>query len=173
MSFHFVSFHFDARLVCRLRERHNSGNAMVASEPQPFAQCQRVVGYVSRLSEDGQFMANRRLLISEALTPLEGTGDTRRMGLGEPGLPAGFEWRGNGHAIRELVAAWKQSDREGGSGQRYLRRHYYRLRMDDGATWTVYFTRQSAKRGSRVPRWFLYTIERFADRAHDAGSPDP
>jgi hypothetical protein len=41
----------------------------------------------------------------------------------------------------------------------YLRRHCFKLRMDDGAVWSVYFVRQTPKSGSVRTRWFLYTID--------------
>jgi hypothetical protein len=99
-------------------------------------------------------------LISEPIEPLAGTFDTAAMARGEPGLPVGFRWRGRVHRIVELLAAWKKSSREGGVGELYLRRHCYRLRMDDGAIWEIYFTRQAqagpSRRAARQ-RWFLYT----------------
>jgi hypothetical protein len=100
-------------------------------------------------------------LISEPITPRAGTFDTARMGRGEPGLPAGFTWRGRSLEIIEELRAWKQPSREGAraGGDLYLRRHYYRLRMDDGAVWTVYFVRQAPRSGNDKARWFLYTIE--------------
>lgn len=96
-------------------------------------------------------------LISEPLLPLAGSFDTRAMGRGEPGLPTGFIWRERTYSIALVLETWKQSEREGGSGELYLRRHYFRLRMDDGSIWTVYFVRQTPKSGNVKQRWFLYT----------------
>ena len=83
------------------------------------------------------------------------------MARGEPGLPAGFTWRGNTYDISETIKTWKHSESEGGraGGERYLRRHYYRLKMSDESIWTVYFTRQPAASGSAKSRWFLYTVD--------------
>lgn len=99
--------------------------------------------------------------VSEPITPCAGASDVRAMGRGEPGLPAAFEWRSERRGIAEVLEQWKQSAREGGraSGELYLRRHYYRLKMSDGASWTVYFIRQAPKSGSAKRRWFLYSIE--------------
>ncbi len=101
-------------------------------------------------------------LISEPVTPRIGTFDATRMARGEPGLPAGFNWRGHWIDILEVLEAWKDSSREGGhaGGELYLRRHYYKLRMGDGRIWTVYFVRQTPRSGNPRNRWFLYTIER-------------
>jgi len=69
------------------------------------------------------------------------------------------------HEVVERTAQWKHSSREGSraQGELYLRRHYYKLRMSDGAVWTVYFTRQPSPSGSPKHRWFLYEIDRGAD----------
>lgn len=98
-------------------------------------------------------------LISEAITPFAGTFDATAMGRGEPGLPAGFSWRDRDYAITRVLQAWKHSSREGSTaqGQLYLRQHRYKLLMDDGSTWEVYFVRQTPKTGSPKKRWFLYT----------------
>lgn len=100
-------------------------------------------------------------LISEPITPCAGTFDTSRMARGEPGLPTGFTWRGRTADVVEELASWKQSSREGArsGGDLYLRRHYYKLRMSDGALWTVYFVRQPPRSGNAKMRWFLYTVE--------------
>lgn len=90
--------------------------------------------------------------ISEPLRPLRGTFDTRAMGTGLPGLPAGFTWRATAYTVIAVVAAWKASAPS--SGQLYLRRHYYRLRMSDGRTWTVYFLRHAYGDAARK-RWYL------------------
>ena len=100
-------------------------------------------------------------LVSESITPLAGTFDAAGMGRGEPGLPTGFTWRGETCDVVELLETWKHSSREGGraSADLYLRRHYYRLRMSDASTRTVYFVRQAARSGNPKKRWFLYTVE--------------
>lgn len=99
-------------------------------------------------------------LISEPITPEAGTFDTSAMGRGEPGLPTAFTWRGRSAKVAEVLRVWKQSSREGGraGGELYLRRHYYELRMADGAVWTVYFLRQPPRSGNARARWFLYTV---------------
>ncbi|MHC4471755.1 MAG: DUF6504 family protein [Planctomycetota bacterium] len=98
--------------------------------------------------------------VSEALEPLPGAFETGDMGRGEPGLPLGFRWRGEERRIAERLARGKQTSRA--EGELYVRRHTFRLRMDDGAVWNVYFLRQSAKGASRAGkrmRWFLLSTE--------------
>jgi len=99
--------------------------------------------------------------VSEPITPHRGTFDIAAMGRGLPGLPAGFDWHGEPFDITEVVESWKQSAPEGGrpGGERYLRRHYYRLRMSDASIWTVYFIRHTPRSGSPRLRWFLHMRE--------------
>jgi hypothetical protein len=100
--------------------------------------------------------------VSEPITPHAGTFDAAAMATGLPGLPRGFTWRGAAYRIDEQLETWKASAPEGGrpGGERYLRRHYFRLRMSDGAVWTVYFVRQAPRSGPAKLRWFLYLVER-------------
>lgn len=111
-----------------------------------------------RFLERADFMVE---LISEPITPHPGTFDALAMGRGEPGLPAGFDWRGQSFEVLEVIRRWKDSSREGGRavGSLYLRRHCFLLRMSDGRHWSVYFLRQTPKAGDAKARWFLYTIE--------------
>ena len=98
--------------------------------------------------------------ISEPLTPLPGAFDVAVMVRGEPGLPAGFTWRNRECRITETLAAGKTTDDS--EGEAYVRRHTWRLRMDDGSIWRVYFLRQPSKGASprqRRQRWYLQSIE--------------
>ncbi len=97
--------------------------------------------------------------ISEPIQPAAGTFDPRAMACGEPGLPTHFTWRGATYEIVDLLEEWKTSDREGGSGELYLRRHWYKLRTDPDAIMTIYCQRQASSRASAKKRWWLYTVE--------------
>jgi hypothetical protein len=100
--------------------------------------------------------------VSEPIVPLAGTFRSTDMAQGLPGLPRGFSWRGAGYVVTAEVGSWKESGPERGRlhGERYLRRHYFRLRMQDGAIWTVYFLRHVSPSASRKRRWFLYGVEK-------------
>ncbi len=77
---------------------------------------------------------------------------------GEPGLPPGFVWRDAEYRVVERLDEGKTHSPD--RGEMYVRRHTWRLRMDDGSTWEVYFLRQPPKRGARTrtaARWFLKT----------------
>ena len=109
--------------------------------------------------------------VSEQITPTEGRFDAGAMARGEPGLPAGFTWRGTSYEIVARLEQWKDTSAEGGrpGGEVYLRRHYYRIRMSDGAVWTVYFTRQAPKSGPAQARWFLYTVDENSTKSAPPG----
>lgn len=102
--------------------------------------------------------------VSQSIRPVGGPADAHAMARGEPALPAAFEWGGREYRIVECLERWKFSSREGAhaQGELYLRRHYFRVRVDDGCVWTVYFVRQTPKSGSPRRRWFLLEID---DRA--------
>lgn len=101
--------------------------------------------------------------VSEPVTPDPGTFDTGAMAAGQAGLPTGFTWRGRHYAVRQLLEDWKQSESSGRTGgQRYYRKHYFRVRTADGATLTLYAVRQVKPGESGRRRWWLYTIERPA-----------
>lgn len=110
--------------------------------------------------------------ISEPIRPWKGTGDPLAMSRGEPGLPAGFDWRAQRARVAERLDAWKTTSPESGrrGNEVYLRRHYFRLRMESGAVWVVYFVRQTPRSGSARQRWFLFSIEPDS-RAPDAPPP--
>jgi hypothetical protein len=111
--------------------------------------------------------------ISEPVTALAGQFDAHSMATGVPGLPGGFTWRGLDCLIVERLDQWKQSSPEGGraGGEVYLRRHYFRLRMNDGAIWTVYFVRVATAGRNPRSRWFLYSIERLGPQGRSSPPP--
>ena len=97
--------------------------------------------------------------VSEAIDPVAGGGETRAMVRGEPGLPAGFVWRGTEYRVAERLEIGKTTGLD--MGEAYVRRHTFRLRMDDDSVWNVYFLRQppKASRAAKPKRWYLKTIE--------------
>ena len=97
--------------------------------------------------------------VSEPLTPIGGTISTADLARAEPSLPEGFVWRGR--ECRIVGVLEKSRSYRIDMGDKYLARHLWRLRMEDGAIWNVYFARHSPGRKRRVaePRWFLKTVE--------------
>lgn len=96
--------------------------------------------------------------ISEPITPAPGTADARAMGRGEPGLPTRFTWRDTEYTVAEVINVSKSSSREGGTGDLYLRRHWYTIRTTSGDIMTLYCERQARDRQRAKSRWFLYTL---------------
>ena len=99
--------------------------------------------------------------VSEAIKPVAGSCDAAAMSRGAPGLPAGFVWRGKEYTVTDVVEAWKESGpcRSGG-GERYLRKHWWRIRTGNGVEVVVYFERQARSKGQDKTRWWLYSVDR-------------
>ena len=99
--------------------------------------------------------------ISEPIRPVEGGFDTGGMARGEPGLPHKFHWRKKEYVVAEVLERWKEhGDCRHGSGERYVRKHGYRVRTTDGVVFRLYFQR-SAGRGKLATgaRWRIKSIE--------------
>ena len=99
--------------------------------------------------------------VSESITPDEGTFDRRPMGRAEPGLPAGFIWRDKHFVIVDCLSRWKQSQAENHTrfGERYLRKHFYRVRTDTDEVMILYCQRHTKTGQNPKRRWWLYGIE--------------
>jgi hypothetical protein len=96
--------------------------------------------------------------VSEAITPVGQTVNTRLMASGEPGLPGRFAWRGTEYTIAAVLRTWKQSGPcHHGSGERYLRKHWFEVLTTSGHRMTIYFERQARRGSSAKARWWLYT----------------
>ncbi len=99
--------------------------------------------------------------ISEPIVPVEASFDTAGMARGEPGLPRKFRWRQKEFQVAEILDQWKDhGDCRNGSGERYVRKHSYRVRVTDGDIFRLYFQR-SVGRGKILgqPRWWIHSIE--------------
>ena len=98
--------------------------------------------------------------VSEPLTPLDGSFDTALMAQGEPGLPHHFRWRKKEWHVSVILEKWKDhGDCTHGSGERYVRRHFYRVQTAEGPVLRIYFQRTFG-RGRRTPcRWWIASIE--------------
>jgi phosphoribosylglycinamide formyltransferase-1 len=103
---------------------------------------------------------DREEFVSEELKPMAGTADTAAMSRGEAGLPGRFTWRGREYRVAGVIRKWKSSGpcRSGG-GERYLRRHWYRVLTEPPAIMTVYYERQARLPKRPKARWWIYTVE--------------
>jgi hypothetical protein len=103
--------------------------------------------------------------VSEPITPVAGTFDAAGMTRAEPGLPERFVWRENEYAVAEILEAWKESGPcRNGSREQYLRKHWYRIRTQNGLEMTLYFERQARSKAQSKARWWVYTIKRLMQR---------
>ena len=102
-----------------------------------------------------------KTFIGEPLEPV-GDFDATRMSRGEPGLPEKFRRGQTVLEIRDLLEQWKgYGDCKHGSGERYVRKHFFRARTAAGEIVTVYFQRTFGKATPKTKsRWWLYTIEK-------------
>jgi phosphoribosylglycinamide formyltransferase-1 len=98
--------------------------------------------------------------VCEELIPVTGSGDAAMMSHGEPGLPGRFTWRGVAYEVVGVIETWKtQGPCRHGSGEMYLRRHWYRIQVRPHRIMTVYCDRQAKNRRKPKSRWWVYTVE--------------
>ena len=98
--------------------------------------------------------------VSEPITPVAGSFASASMAAGEPGLPSRFVWRATEYEVLQVLEAWKTLGQcTHGSGELYVRRHWFRVVTADGAEMELYFDRQPRVR-QRMQRWWLATIVR-------------
>ena len=100
--------------------------------------------------------------VSEAIKPVPGAMDVSGMLRGEPGLPKRFVWREQEYVVAEVLERWKESSpcRSGGR-ERYLRKHWFRIRTTTGDEMKIYFERQPRSGREAKSRWWLYTVSRI------------
>ncbi len=98
-------------------------------------------------------------LISEALRPLfAGDGVDSPVTAGDPLLPRAFVWRGATYPVLAVLNAGRGlGPCTHGSGERYVRKHWYRIATAGGLVMRVYFERRP-RRGAAMTRWWLYSI---------------
>jgi len=96
--------------------------------------------------------------VSEPVIPVAGSFDTSSMTTGEPGLPARFAWRGAEYEIARVLEKWKTTGPcRHGSGEQYVRRHWFRVETTDQCVMELYFDRQPRSR-QKMQRWWLATV---------------
>lgn len=96
--------------------------------------------------------------VSEAIRPVVATCDTTRMGIGEPGLPREFTWRGRTVAVAAVLRAWRETGPcRHGSRELYVRKHWFEVVTVSNGTMKIYFDRQP-RAGRERARWWLFSI---------------
>ena len=97
--------------------------------------------------------------IGAAIRPLEGTFDATRMSSGGPGLPREFRWGPQTIRVARVVRTWRETGPcHHGSGEAYVRKHWFEVLTESGDTMKIYFERQARSRSKRN-RWWLFTVE--------------
>ena len=100
------------------------------------------------------------VFISEPIAVVGGEFDTAGMARGEPGVPLRFRWREKEYAVAAVLEKWKDhGDCRNGSGERYVRRHYFRIRTTAGEILQLYFQRSVGRGGMPKARWWLHRAE--------------
>lgn len=114
---------------------------------------------MKRVSPEGWNPEAGEQLISEPITPAAGTMDVSAMTRGEPGLPRKFTWRDKECEVAEVLERWKDTGPcWSGSGERYVRKHWFRVRTTDGLVMKLYFERQARSKALRKKRWWLHSV---------------
>ncbi|HNS21062.1 MAG TPA: DUF6504 family protein [Sedimentisphaerales bacterium] len=99
--------------------------------------------------------------VSEPIQPVAGTFNTTGMARGEPGLPQRFVWRGVEYTVAAVLQVWKEDGPcRHGSGEMYLRKHWFKIATEQGPQMTLCFERQAKSKRQNKLRWWLYTIDR-------------
>lgn len=96
--------------------------------------------------------------IAEPITPAEGSFTAAAMAAGEPGCPHRFRWRDDDYEVAQVLETWKTTGPcRHGSGERYVRKHWFRVLTTDGTEMEIYFDRQ-ARSSKKSRRWWLATV---------------
>ncbi len=102
--------------------------------------------------------------LSAAIQPVVETLDAARMSTGEPGLPRQFRWKSQTIQIAQVLKTWRETGPcHHGSGETYVRKHWFEVLTDSGETMKIYFERQPRSRRNKR-RWWLFTIETLDGR---------
>jgi len=100
----------------------------------------------------------RETFVGEGITPEDQSFTASAMATGKPGLPRTFSWKGRRFCVLEVLEEWKDTgDCRHGSGERYVRKHWFRIRTTDALEMKIYFERQG--RSSGGSRWRLYSMQ--------------
>ncbi len=104
-----------------------------------------------------------RKFVSAPLLP-GGEGFIREAIGKEPPVPRAFLWGERTLRVAAVTRSWRSTKTD--RGDAYLKRHWFELKTDEGATIEVYYDRE-ARRG--VPQWWLYTVDDSAT-SHQEGA---
>jgi hypothetical protein len=99
----------------------------------------------------------KETFIGEGIKPEDVSFSASATAMGKPGLPREFSWKGKKFSVIEVLEEWKEAgDCRHGSGERYVRKHWFRIKTGEDQEMKIYFERQS--RSSGGSRWRLYSV---------------
>jgi Family of unknown function (DUF6504) len=99
----------------------------------------------------------KETFVGEEIIPEDMSFSLSPMAMGKPGLFRTFSWRGRRFSVITLLEEWKNAGNcRHGSGERYVRKHWFRVRTSEELEMKIYFERQG--RSSGGSRWRLYSI---------------
>ena len=97
--------------------------------------------------------------VCESVKPVKGEKAAAGATRGEPGLPTRFVWRDREYVVARVLEQWKDTGPcRHGSGEKYVRRHWYRILTTGGDEMRIYFDRQARSGRERLKRWWLHSI---------------
>lgn len=97
--------------------------------------------------------------ISEPIIPGPETMDAGGMACGGPGFPRQFRWRNQDYALAQILRSWHETGPcRHGSGEQYVRKHWFHIRTTSGEEMKIYFERQPRSKHDAKKRWWLHTI---------------
>lgn len=82
------------------------------------------------------------------------------MSAGAPGIPREFTWRDQTYHVRDVLTTWKDTGPcTHGSGERYVRKHWFDVRTVEGPAMRIYCSRRPRRGASPTARWWIFTVE--------------
>jgi len=109
--------------------------------------------------------------IGAAIQPIPGTFDAARMSTGEPGLPHQFRWKQQIIQVARVLKTWRETGPcHHGSGETYVRKHWFEVLTDSGDTMQIYFERQPRSQRDKS-RWWLFTIVTAEGKTATSSTP--
>lgn len=111
--------------------------------------------------------------VGEPIAPVPATGDARMMARGGPGLPRQFTWRGTTYEVEAVLETHRTlGPCTSGSGEKYVRKHWFTVRTAGGETMTLYCDRQARRGKSAKARWWLFAVTAPGDLPPRAGASE-
>ncbi len=120
------------------------------------------------MQDEAKSGSTKESFVGEAIIPEDISFCRSPMATGKPGLPRTFSWKGRRYSVVEVLEEWKESGEcRHGSGERYVRKHWFRVRTTEDLEMKIYFERQ--KRSSGGSRWRLYSMRNIEPGAAPSG----